>query len=318
RWGPRRSSGCAWPCGATAARWRCRPGPPWRWRASSRRSRSARASRCCCPIRCAPGRPPTSRWRTPRRSTWPSWSATRSVVARLADGGVLLVQAETQRKGEVPAGLVSGRMPLGPTEIALSPRIAAQQGVNVGDTVTVVNRNGRPLPLTVTGTVAVVDDAGHLGTTNVVTDAALGGLARTSPIVRAEIVAAPGQAGPLTAQLGRNLEILPRETPPEVRNLADLAPLPEILAAALAVVAGAAMAHTLIIAARRHTREMAVLAAVGATPRQVRGMLAVLGGAIVAPALVLGVPVGLATARLLWWQVATSIGVGGDLTPPAG
>ena len=245
-------------------------------------------------------------------------SVTRSVVARLADGGVLLVQAETQRKGEVPAGLVSGRMPVGPTEIALSPRIAAQQGVNVGDAVTVVNRNGRPLPLTVTGTVAVVDDAGHLGTTNVVTDAALGGLARTSPIVRAEIVAAPGQAGPLAAQLGRNLEILPRETPPEVRNLADLAPLPEILAAALAVVAGAAMAHTLVTAARHHTREMAVLAAVGATPRQVRGMLAVLGGAIVAPALVLGVPVGLATARLLWWQVATSIGVGGDLTPPVG
>ena len=146
----------------------------------------------------------------------------------------------------------------------------------------------------------------------------MGGLARTSPIVRAEIVAAPGQAGPLAAQLGRNLEILPRETPPEVRNLADLAPLPEILAAALAVVAGAAMAHTLITAARHHTREMAVLAAVGATPRQVRGMLAVLGGAIVAPALVLGVPVGLATARLLWWQVATSIGVGGDLTPPVG
>jgi len=78
------------------------------------------------------------------------------------------------------------------------------------------------------------------------------------------------------------------------------------------------MAHTLITAARHHTREMAVLAAIGATPRQVRGMLAVLGGAIVAPALVLGVPVGLATARLLWWQVATSIGVGGDLTPPVG
>ena len=72
-------------------------------------------------------------------------------------------------------------------------------------------------------------------------------------------------------------------------------------------------------ASLRVTRpRMAVLSAVGATPAQVRGMLAVLGGAIVAPALVLGVPVGLATARLLWWQVATSIGVGGDLTPQVG
>jgi hypothetical protein len=59
-----------------------------------------------------------------------------------------------------------------------------------------------------------------------------------------------------------------------------------------------------------------VLAAIGATPAQIRGTLAVLGGAIVAPALVLGVPVGLAAARLLWWQVATSIGVGGDLAAP--
>ena len=245
-------------------------------------------------------------------------SVTRSVVARLADGGVLLVQAETQRKGEVPAGLVSGRLPDGPTEIALSPRIAAARGVNVGDTITVVNRNGRPLPLTVTGTVAVVDDGGHLGTSNVVTDAALGGLARTSPIVRAEIVAAPGQAGPLAAELGRNLEILPRETPPEVRNLADLARLPEILAAALAVVAGAAMAHTLITAARHHTREMAVLAAIGATPRQVRGMLAVLGGAIVAPRWCSACPSGWPPPGCCGGRWRRPSGSGGDLTPPVG
>ena len=243
-------------------------------------------------------------------------AVTRSVTAIVADGGVLPVQASTARKGVVPAGLVSGRLPDGPTEIALSPRVAAQRGLNVGDTVNVVNRNGRPLALTVTGTVAAVDDGGHLGVSNVVTDAALGGLARTAPIVRAEIIAAPGQGGRLSAELGRNLEILPRGTPPEVRNLADLSRLPELLAAALAVIAGAAMAHTLITAARRHTREMAVLAAIGATPAQVRGTLAVLGGAIVAPALVLGVPVGLAAARLLWWQVATSIGVGGELVAP--
>lgn len=78
------------------------------------------------------------------------------------------------------------------------------------------------------------------------------------------------------------------------------------------------MAHTLITAARRHTREMAVLSALGATPAQVWGAQAVLGVAIVAPAVVLGVPLGLGTARLLWWQVATSIGVAGDLAVPWG
>ncbi len=243
---------------------------------------------------------------------------TRWVTATLVDGSALPVQASTPRKATVPAGLVTGRLPDSPTEIALSPRVAARRELNVGDVLTVLNRNNRPLTLTVTGIVAAVDESGHLGTSNVVADSALGGLARTDPLVRAEIITAPGQAGPLAAQLGRSAEILPRQTPPEVRNLADLAWLPEILAAALAVVAGAAMAHTLITAARRHTREMAVLAAMGATPGQIRGALSVLGVAIVAPALVIGVPVGLAAARLLWWEVATSIGVAGDLTPPIG
>ena len=140
-------------------------------------------------------------------------SVTRSVVARLADGGVLLVQAETQRKGEVPAGLVSGRMPRRADRDRAQPadRRAArrerrrhhhggqpQRQAAPADRDRHRRRRGR---------------RGHLGTTNVVTDAALGGLARTSPIVRAEIVAAPGQAGPLAAQLGRNLEILPRGDP---------------------------------------------------------------------------------------------------------
>ena len=76
-WGRRRSSGCASPCAATVGRSPCPRGPPWRWRASSRRSRSGRASRCCCRIPCGPARPPTSRWRTPRSPTSPSSSSTR-------------------------------------------------------------------------------------------------------------------------------------------------------------------------------------------------------------------------------------------------
>jgi putative ABC transport system permease protein len=243
-------------------------------------------------------------------------AVTRWVNATLDDGAALPVQASTPRKGAVVSGLVTGRLPESPTEIALSPRVAQRRGRGVGDVLTIRNRNGRTAPFTVTGIAVAVDENGHLGTSSVVTDAALGGLARTDPLVRAEIVAAPGQAQPLAAQLGRSLEIVPRAMPPEVRNLADLGWLPEILAVALAVVVGAVMAHTLVTTARRHTREMAVLAAVGATPWQIRGTLAVLGVAIVAPALVLGVPIGLGAARLLWWQVATSIGVAGDLAVP--
>ena len=159
-------------------------------------------------------------------------AVTRSVAAtarrrrRAAGAGEHAAQGGGARRARQRAAARTG-----PTEIALSPRIAARRGLNVGDTVTVVNRNGRPLPLTVTGTVAVVDDGGHLGTSNVVTDAALGGLARTSPIVRAEIVAAPGQAGPLAAAAGPQPgDPAPARPRPRCATSPTSRRLPEILA----------------------------------------------------------------------------------------
>jgi putative ABC transport system permease protein len=86
----------------------------------------------------------------------------------------------------------------------------------------------------------------------------------------------------------------------------------------LALVAGAAVAHTLLAASRRHLRDVTVLAVLGATPGQVRATLAVTATATVLPVLLLGIPLGLGIARLLWGQVAISIGVGGDLAVPAG
>jgi putative ABC transport system permease protein len=47
----------------------------------------------------------------------------------------------------------------------------------------------------------------------------------------------------------------------------------------------------------------------GAPPRQVFSTVAVT--ATVPPALVLGVPLGVAFARVLWWEVAASAGVAG-------
>ena len=67
---------------------------------------------------------------------------------------------------------------------------------------------------------------------------------------------------------------------------------------------------------RRHGRDLAILSVLGATPGQVRATLAVAALATVLPAVVIGVPVGLGLARIVWWEVATSTGVGGDVAVP--
>jgi len=72
----------------------------------------------------------------------------------------------------------------------------------------------------------------------------------------------------------------------------------------------------LLAAGRRHGRDLAVLTVLGATPGQVRATLAVAALATVLPAVLVGVPVGLGVARIVWWEVATSTGVGGDVAVP--
>ena len=92
--------------------------------------------------------------------------------------------------------------------------------------------------------------------------------------------------------------------------------LPEVLALVLAAVGGAAVVHVLLATGRRHGRDLAVLTVLGATPGQVRATLAVAALATVLPAVLVGVPVGLGVARIVWWEIATSTGVGGDVAVP--
>jgi len=86
----------------------------------------------------------------------------------------------------------------------------------------------------------------------------------------------------------------------------------------LTLVAGIGLVHSLLAAGRRHRHDLAVLSVLGATPGQVRDTLAVAAAGTVLPALVVGVPLGLGLARVLWWETATGVGVGGDLAVPVG
>lgn len=195
--------------------------------------------------------------------------------------------------------------------------MAAALGVGVGDVVELRRQQGGTVALRVVGIAVTASQTGALGDELIVAPAQLAGLVQGVPLRDAAVLAVPGAAEALFGELSQTLEIFERQTPDSVRNLADLVTLPELLALVLAVVAGAGMVHALLTAGRRHAREVAVLSVLGATPGQVRATLAVMAGATVLPALLVGVPLGLGAARVLWWQLATATGVAGDLAIPA-
>jgi predicted lysophospholipase L1 biosynthesis ABC-type transport system permease subunit len=163
------------------------------------------------------------------------------------------------------------------------------------------------------------DSDDPLGEGGVVVTGQLRALATgAQPLVNAYLLATPGRADFLFRELSSRLEVHGTATPLEIRNLGDLLMLPEVLALVLTAVGGAAVVHVLLATGRRHGRDLAVLTVLGATPGQVRATLAVAALATVLPAVLVGVPVGLGVARIVWWEIATSTGVGGDVAVPVG
>ena len=235
------------------------------------------------------------------------------------DAGPVPLLSVEHRKGALPIETVAGRPAAAVGEVALGPRTADRLGVGVGDTVTARPVSGPAELLTVTGVVVYRGDARDtLGEGGVVVPAQLRTLAAgTSPFVNAYVSATPGRADFLFRELSSRREVYRTATPPEIRNLGDLLMLPELLAVVLAAVGGAAVVHVLVTAGRRHGRDLAVVAVLGATPGQVRATLAVAAAATVLPAVLVGLPVGLGLGRVVWWEVATSTGVGGDAAIPA-
>ncbi|MCW0212090.1 MAG: ABC transporter permease [Pseudonocardia sp.] len=246
-------------------------------------------------------------------------ATTSSATLRTSDGRELGATAVDDRKGEPPLELASGRAPASSGEVAVGPRLADELGLGIGDVLAVRGPGGEQVPLTVTGTAVLpTGSSAALGEQLLLTADAMDLVQRSEPIRDAYIYTAPGTADAVYGELGQNLEIFPREVPESVRNLTDLVRLPELLALVLTLVAGTGLVHVLLTSARRHAREMAVFSVLGATPAQVRATLAVLAGSTVVPALVVGVPLGLGVARVLWHRIATTVGVAGDPAVPVG
>ena len=230
------------------------------------------------------------------------------------DTAPLQLLSVEHRKGALPVETVAGRPAAALGEIALQPRTAHRLGVGVGDTVVVRPVKGPPVSLRVTGIVVYrggVDDP--LGEGGVVVRKQLPVLAvGAKQKVNAYVLATPGRAGFLFRELSSRLEVHGTPTPPEIRNLGDLLMLPEVLALVLAVVGGAAVvpraARRRPPACARPRRARRARRDPGPGAGDVGGRGPGHGAARRARR-----RAGRARAwrRVVWWEVATSTGVGG-------
>jgi hypothetical protein len=223
----------------------------------------------------------------------------------------------TSMKGDLRWTVLTGRLPAADDEIALGPVTAQRLGADVGDAIDVPDAKGATHRMHVVGTLLTpVDGSQRLGDSMLLTVSGLLGVQQSPPITSLLVHTYPGQAPGLRTILARRFEIVPAGQPSEVRNVTDLGLLPDTLAVFLGLVAAAALGHGLVLTSRRRQHDIAVLRSLGFTPRQVAGAIVTTAGVTSALGLVLGIPLGLAAGRVVWYEVARATPVAADVALP--
>jgi hypothetical protein len=99
------------------------------------------------------------------------------------------------------------------------------------------------------------------------------------------------------------------DKPSDLVDLGRVGGLPSVIAALLAIMAIATLAHALFSAARRRRRELSVLKVLGFRRRQVSAAIAWQATVVAAIAIVVGIPLGIVAGRWGWRAFAARLGV---------
>lgn len=236
----------------------------------------------------------------------------RSSAVRI-DGTSVTAHAYSPVEGDLTWTPLAGRVPHAADEVMLGSRMAARAGHDVGDRITVGDDR-----LRVVGIGIGPDSGGEpFGDNVLLTRTALGRLATQQDFRETYVRVADGtDADALAAELGAEHELEVRDVPTPVQDLGELGVLPGLLGGFLALLGTLALVHALAVTTRLRRRDLAVLRALGARPRQAAAAVLATSGTIAAIGLVVGLPLGWATARLVWGEVAASTGVAGDVVVP--
>jgi len=241
-------------------------------------------------------------------------------------------------EGSVYPTLLDGRPAQGDAEIVLGTKVLSRLDRKVGDTVTVAS-GGEGRPMRIVGRAAFPKlGRGSFSTTSLGDGAAVAGkvLAQPDPAAPADIynfmlirwTADPAQKAARTRLLADLSELaagcsgasgicLPtNQRPGVIDGYARVQRTPVILAALLALLAVATLAHTLVTSIRCRRRDLAILKTIGFVRRQVSAAVAWQSTVLAAIAAVIGVPLGVAAGRLLWGLFADQLGVAARARTP--
>lgn len=244
--------------------------------------------------------------------------------AAIADDGIPFVIDGVEAAGlgiapddrDIAPPILAGRFPRAASEIALGEKTLAATGRRIGDDVTVGIQGLPSNTFRVVGTVAMpgFSVGSSLGEGAVVPQSAVERFLDSPPVPETIFVRFAPDARP--AAVAKVIEALPGvaslavpKVPPELVNLGRVSGLPSLMAGVLALLAAAAIGHSLISGVRRRARDLAILKALGFVRGQVRTAVAWQATTLMVLSLVIGIPVGIGAGRWLWALAARALGI---------
>jgi hypothetical protein len=289
------------------------------WRAAARRSRTILPAVPGGPARLVGWRAATG-WaeRAGRRSALSTAVGTAVATTGMAglalpDGGTFPTEVTelVERKGSILPRIVAGRVPVGPAEVLVGPRLLRDADIELGDTIVLAGQ-----PVEVVGIqVAPQPGNGSFGSTVTVL-AESGTFTSEDPVpIGARVLFNPSAGHDVSEVLAVTGGVGETPSPPPtIANLDAIGRVDDVLVAFGAAVGLCGLLSGLLALARARRRDLAVLGALGAGVRSSLGALGFMAGVLALGGVLAGVPVGLASGRMVWRGTARSIAVVEDFT----
>ncbi len=229
-------------------------------------------------------------------------------------------------RGDISWSMVDGRAPQADDEVVVGQTTLERRGVTLGATVQIASRSSPPLPYRLVGVVVFpsIEFSSPLDDGAGFTQAGgarlgLGDRSRDdagSLVVLVRWAAGADQSQALERFAAEDFVARPPSPAPAINGLDDVKWFPAIAAVPLIVLGGIATTQAIAVTARRRRGDLGVLSVFGFTSGQRRAVIGVQATVIAIIALVVGIPLGVVAARLVWGAIAGSMGVAADIAIP--
>jgi len=242
----------------------------------------------------------------------------------IVDGQQMLGIAVHSNKGAPSLTVIRGRMPAGPREIAVGPKLADRAELRPRDAVEMTDTAGGTREMVVVGEVLfpTFDDDNPFNDGVAVAPEVIDDLAVSDGFSQAIVGFAPSVSRDEAAR--RIDEALPDalsvyaypSLPPDVAHLDAVRFLPRLLGLFLGLLAVGAVGHALVTSVHRRRRDFGIVRSLGFRRADVIRATIAQSFTLVLVGLAVGLPLGVVIGRVSWRLLAERIGVSDTPTVP--